>query len=76
MDQQKDLIIHCTAGISRSGAVGSCLNHYFNSRSDDMMDYKDFVDRHPHIHPNTLVFQKLYCRLMDLKRKSRKHENS
>lgn len=70
MDQQKDLIIHCTAGISRSGAIGSCLNHYFNSGSDNMMDYKDFVDRHPHIHPNILVFQKLYYQLMDLKKRN------
>lgn len=34
----KRLIIHCTAGISRSGAVGSALNDYFNKYLEDNKD--------------------------------------
>lgn len=34
-NDKKRLIIHCTAGISRSGAVGSTLNDYFNKFLED-----------------------------------------
>lgn len=30
IDKDKTLLIHCTAGISRSGAIGYVLNEYFN----------------------------------------------
>lgn len=48
------LIIHCTAGISRSGAVGEFACKYLEA------DYKRFRYNHPFIMPNTLVMKKLW----------------
>jgi predicted protein tyrosine phosphatase len=42
-------ILHCTAGISRSGAVGEVLSEYFQ------IDYKDFKYHNPQTKPNCLV---------------------
>lgn len=36
--ENKRLIVHCTAGISRSGAVGSVLNNYFNKVTENNPD--------------------------------------
>jgi len=43
------LIVHCHAGISRSGAVGQFAADYFG------LDYKEFRNLNPHIHPNSTV---------------------
>lgn len=43
---RKKCLVHCAAGISRSGAVGTFINDYFRA------DYADFKKRNPHIHPN------------------------
>jgi predicted protein tyrosine phosphatase len=41
--------VHCAAGISRSGAVGTFVNDYFRQ------DYLAFKKRNPYIHPNSHV---------------------
>lgn len=46
-------IIHCDAGISRSGAVGTWVNYYLGC------DEKIFHEKNPNIHPNKSVFRKL-----------------
>jgi predicted protein tyrosine phosphatase len=43
------IIIHCDAGISRSGAVGYFICNYLN------LDQKEFKIMNPNIHPNSLV---------------------
>jgi len=40
MDKSKPLYIHCTAGKSRSQAIGFVLNKYFNK--DNPRDYEAF----------------------------------
>ena len=42
-------IVHCAAGISRSGAVGRFINDFFGG------DDEFFRKTNPHIHPNSLV---------------------
>lgn len=49
----ENFIIHCTAGISRSGAVGEFVNNFLE------LDYKKFKEDNPHTHPNGLVLSKL-----------------
>lgn len=46
-------VVHCTAGISRSGAVGEFINNYFGQ------DYKEFIKQNPYVHPNGLVLSRL-----------------
>ena len=50
---KKNCIVHCSAGISRSGAVGTFISDYFRA------DYKEFKKRNPYIHPNGLVLRTL-----------------
>ena len=55
-DRQLPLLVHCTAGISRSGAVGEVLNWYFNRYLErNAADDEDFVRNNRQIQPNTLV---------------------
>lgn len=57
-NDKKRLIIHCTAGISRSGAVGSVLNDYFNKYLDHNKDDWDWFwtcGCERHINPNPHV---------------------
>ena len=50
------LLVHCAAGISRSGAVGEVLNWYFNRYlTDHKTDYNDFIQNNRQILPNPLV---------------------
>ena len=52
----RPIIVHCSAGISRSGAVGDVLNLYFNRYlADDEADYREFRLRHPDLAPNAHV---------------------
>lgn len=53
--QNRDLIIHCHAGVSRSGAVGIVLNDYANRfLQDNPEDFKRFFDSpfYPRLVPN------------------------
>ncbi len=49
MDSSLDLIVHCTAGISRSGAVGLTVTEALG------LDPHTFNDYNVHIQPNPLV---------------------
>ncbi len=50
------LLVHCTAGISRSGAVGEVLNWYFNRcLKNNQDDYNDFIRNNRQIIPNHIV---------------------
>lgn len=50
---KKLAIIHCAAGVSRSGAVGQFVNDYFGG------DYFEFKKNNPNIHPNPHVLRLL-----------------
>ena len=55
-DGKFPLLVHCTAGISRSGAVGEVLNWYFNRYLEtNTADDEDFVKNNRQIQPNTIV---------------------
>ena len=55
-DGKFPLLVHCTAGISRSGAVGEVLNWYFNRYLEsNTADDEDFVQNNRQIMPNTIV---------------------
>ena len=50
------LIVQCTAGISRSGAVGFALDWYFNQHAHKNPAHHDFFTKsNPQIRPNPLV---------------------
>jgi predicted protein tyrosine phosphatase len=49
----KTLVIHCAAGISRSGAVGLFANRYLN------LDEKEFNYNNPLINPNEYILDLL-----------------
>lgn len=56
LEKQEDkisCILHCAAGISRSGAVGTFVNDYYRG------DNSEFKRNNPHIHPNGLVLRLL-----------------
>lgn len=53
---EKNLFIHCDAGVSRSGAVGFLLNEWFNKfLTDNKEDDKFFKETNSHIMPNPEV---------------------
>ena len=55
-DGKFPLLVHCTAGISRSGAVGEVLNWYFNRYLEtNTADEEDFEQNNHQIQPNTIV---------------------
>ena len=55
-DGNLPLLVHCTAGISRSGAVGEVLNWYFNRYlENNTADDEDFEQNNRQIQPNTIV---------------------
>jgi predicted protein tyrosine phosphatase len=54
LDKIKDadtLIVHCAAGVSRSGAVGKFAAEYLG------VDYNEFRNANPRIHPNNTVIR-------------------
>ena len=60
----RPIVVHCTAGISRSGAIGACLNEYFNKKLTlDEAAHQAFWVAHPHINPNLHVMKLLWKRL-------------
>ena len=55
-DGNLPLLVHCTAGISRSGAVGEVLNWYFNRYLEhNAADDEDFTQSNRQIMPNFIV---------------------
>ena len=57
-DGRMPLIVQCTAGISRSGAVGSALDWYFNQHVHKNPAHHDFfMKSNPQIRPNPLVME-------------------
>ena len=55
-DGKLPLMVHCTVGISRSGAVGEVLNWYFNRYLEsNTADEEDFEQNSRKIMPNTIV---------------------
>ena len=63
-DDPRPIIVHCSAGISRSGAVGSVLNWYFNRYlEDDPAAYRRFELTHPDLIPNAHVRRLLLAEL-------------
>jgi len=58
IDRQKDkiidLVVHCEAGISRSGAVGLFVCRYLG------LDERKYRDDNPEIEPNHYIFNVLY----------------
>jgi len=52
-DGQEILVVHCMAGISRSGAVGLFLNDMFG------LDYGSFKNENPTIIPNQCILSML-----------------
>jgi predicted protein tyrosine phosphatase len=51
-------IVHCGAGISRSGAVGTFI-HSLYEKNDPMMTYDEFKRKNPRIMPNSYVLRLL-----------------
>ena len=69
-DDSRPIIVHCTAGISRSGAVGAVLNWYFNRYlEDNEFAYQRFELCHPDLVPNAHVRRLLLNELQT------RHEN-
>ncbi len=55
-DDSMPVIVHCSAGIARSGAIGEALDSYYNcflKRNDE--DHQWFLQKNKQIRPNTLV---------------------
>lgn len=50
---KSNCVVHCSAGISRSGAVATFIVDYFN------LDWFKFKNDNPHIHPNNHVLKLL-----------------
>ena len=67
IEDPRPIFVHCTAGISRSGAVGEVLNWYFNRYLEDNSgDYQLFQHMHRDLVPNAHVRRLL---LKDLERR-------
>ena len=57
-DGSMPLVVHCTQGVSRSGAVGYVLDRYFNRvLANNEKDYEYFMARNPFIMPNSNVVE-------------------
>lgn len=52
-EENINLIIHCHAGISRSGAIGVFANDFLG------LKYEDFKQENPHVLPNSKVLREL-----------------
>ena len=52
------LLVHCTEGVSRAGAVASVLNEYYNRVvADHDDDYRSFFLHNRRISPNPYVLR-------------------
>ena len=55
-DDSLPLMIHCTAGIARSGAVGEVLDWYYNCwMTKNEPDHLYFLRENPQVMPNSTV---------------------
>ena len=55
-DSRKLLFVNCSAGVSRSGAVGEVLDEYFNVYLEkNLLDHEYFLRQNPQIQGNSLV---------------------
>lgn len=61
----RPIIIHCTAGVSRSGAVGLALNEYYNNRAGETNEtyHLAFSRNNPQVRANYHVLKLLWQRL-------------
>lgn len=66
-DDSLHVIVHCSAGIARSGAVGEVLDWYYNcwkTKNDE--DHRYFLLENPQVMPNStvhrLLMRELYAR--------------
>ena len=67
VDDKKPLIVQCTAGISRSGAVGKALDWYFNQHlRKNPTDHAFFEKSNPQVKPNRLVLDTMMAYLKEL----------
>lgn len=57
-DSIKTIVVHCTAGISRSGAVGCCLARYLNDDDTYLLKTGNYI-------PNERVYFVL-CKVLEL----------
>ncbi len=58
--KDKDFVIHCSAGISRSGAVAKYLNETYNFTREDMyFEFRQLYINNPNILPNIYIFKRL-----------------
>ena len=65
-DGSMPLVVLCTQGVSRSGAVGYVLDRYFNSvLANNEKDYEYFMARNPFIMPNPNVVE-VFLRFLEL----------
>ena len=66
-DDSLSVIVHCTAGIARSGAVGDVLDVYYNRYRNNDKDHWYFLLKNSLIRPNTtvhrLMMRELYARI-------------
>ena len=76
IEDDRPIIVHCTAGISRSGAVGEVLNWYFNRFEANDLDYRKFEIMHPDIVPNAHVRRLLLTELQRNHEKLREKINT
>ena len=57
-DDSMLLVVQCTAGISRSGAIGVALDEFFNLRGGrNPADHEYFAAHNPQVRPNALVLR-------------------
>ncbi|MBQ7177750.1 MAG: hypothetical protein IJS08_10080 [Victivallales bacterium] len=67
-DDTLPILVHCTAGIARSGAIGDVQDVFFNRcKTQNDADHQFFLDNTPQIMPNTtvhrLMMRELYARI-------------
>ena len=57
-DDSLPFVVQCTAGISRSGAIGVALDEFFNIRDKlNPAGHGYFVAHNPQVQPNPLVLR-------------------
>ncbi|MBR1835837.1 MAG: hypothetical protein IJ783_00980 [Kiritimatiellae bacterium] len=57
-DGSLPLVVQCTAGVSRSGAIGVAFDEFFNVRGGrNPADHAYFTARNPQVRPNALVLR-------------------
>ena len=65
-DGSMPLVVHCTQGVSRSGAVGYVLDRWFNRTiTTNEADHEYFMEHNPLIMPNPNVTE-VFLRFLEL----------